>query len=1278
MLPLDFNQSVTKVVSAIEAYQKETVLNSNDINTKVNDFVKSNGNAIPESDRKQIDVLLGRLSDQNTKDAACTELTSLISKVASTIQQPCVKESDVDQALRLAQAKLLFFTFRYDSTHLDKFVSMTSEQERLAIIKDEITSIKTGSTFEKMWIREWITHLASNIDRYKFTEQERVDLVRFLLERDPYAVVQQIKKFSINDQTSLKELAVSIAHRDGRLISNFIQVFNIKDEKDRIEIAKIAAEQDEFFSIAKYIPNYQISKEEDRFEIAIIEASQRSWNEESEGKWRHLEYYNIVNENYRIALALRSANFGSEHISKHIKDYEITKESDRAKIAQVAASNRSKEIFQLIDNYELSEEGRTAVAMTGARFYVDSWDNRQQGISPWMDRFKLKDEKNRFEVAKLAAIGSFTWRAEDIKHYQLSEQNRTVIATIVAEKPQCQITTNFHYYNITDEKSRVSIATTAARINGDWVFKDLDCFNITNRADRQAVLSIALAQIPINILSSTEMYYVKKFDETDQIMIAKFMASRNKDFQISNYKITKESDRIEIAKIYAKNFGMDFAVSGLRGFNIQDKKAILDIYLLAVLGAAPESREYILSRFVEQTKSQKEPSSPSFLALKKEAEKLASKDSAILEHFNAILLSYNWACDAAQFTEEVRKEQSQYVSQILQYEDPAMRYGLIAVLLQYGIPKKAEGQGHHLLFDMLLTPIMRNSGLTSEDHKQIWAILKHKDYYESSKKEKVLKGLMSMLLCDDMSAKEKGTLLKHIFAKKVDLGKEKSAQSEKKLEAEAIPPYTALQMLDAVISSRNVAVLKKGPEIDTKEASEKDAKSVAEGSVLIQPIDLSAAVNRIFIQTIRLETLEGFSEKYEKTIGSARNPMALLIYGTKLGSLSETDYEQAAKTLKEFATAVLEGNYKSWRYTTVQESHMEQIFKDRAKMKENWMAGESFSLSDFYKKLEEENLKVQADSKSAAQVKKGTEKASYATFDPVQFLKNKILDDKHIDPKQFPRLSDCLNDPKKCTETLKSLAEASKKDKLPKNEVYNAKNNQTKPLFFRQLEVALINLLVSSTPASKKISDIDKFVLPQVTAIYGASADITKDILLLKANLQPRMQSETKAMVEKKYIIEDTDHWEDMLLSGTEVSGSCQRISGDVSYNKCLLAYLADAKNRAIVIKDAKTGQIVARRIMRLLWNPESKQPVLFQERLYNNPGVPEDALKAMDLMFARRAKQLGVPLVRSINKEQANYPNGLESLNSPSPFEYVDAGGLGVTNGAFTIPAYTIFRVEI
>ena len=92
---------------------------------------------------------------------------------------------------------------------------------------------------------------------------------------------------------------------------------------------------------------------------------------------------------------------------------------------------------------------------------------------------------------------------------------------------------------------------------------------------------------------------------------------------------------------------------------------------------------------------------------------------------------------------------------------------------------------------------------------------------------------------------------------------------------------------------------------------------------------------------------------------------------------------------------------------------------------------------------------------------------------------------------------------------------------------------------------------------------------------------------------------------------------------------------------------------------------------MRLLLDSKTGKPVLFQDRLYKNPGVPDVAEKAIDTLFLQRAKELNIPLIGSSGDENgAAYQNDIESLNSPAPFEYVDAGRKGVTNGRFTIPA--------
>lgn len=147
-----------------------------------------------------------------------------------------------------------------------------------------------------------------------------------------------------------------------------------------------------------------------------------------------------------------------------------------------------------------------------------------------------------------------------------------------------------------------------------------------------------------------------------------------------------------------------------------------------------------------------------------------------------------------------------------------------------------------------------------------------------------------------------------------------------------------------------------------------------------------------------------------------------------------------------------------------------------------------------------------------------------------------------------------------------------------------------------------------------------------------------------------------EALLESSFTIVDTDDWQDLMLCGTEVPESCQRIDGDPMLNRCLLAYLMDGKNRLLAIKNS-SGRIEARTILRLLFDGD--KPVLFQERIYTtNPDYA-----AVLLAFAKaRATTLGLPLFR----EGAG--KTLVSLGSLAPLEYVDADKKGLTNGCFTI----------
>ena len=143
--------------------------------------------------------------------------------------------------------------------------------------------------------------------------------------------------------------------------------------------------------------------------------------------------------------------------------------------------------------------------------------------------------------------------------------------------------------------------------------------------------------------------------------------------------------------------------------------------------------------------------------------------------------------------------------------------------------------------------------------------------------------------------------------------------------------------------------------------------------------------------------------------------------------------------------------------------------------------------------------------------------------------------------------------------------------------------------------------------------------------------------------------------------VTNTDDWQDLFLSGTEVIGSCQSITAGSSTNRCLMGYVLDGKkNRMIAVKSNKTGKIQARAIFRILF--KEGRPALFIDRVYSCfPTCPEVYSQAILNHAKNVATDLGLKLY------SIGGAHRLDSLGSTVELEYEDAA-TGITNGVFTI----------
>ncbi len=166
---------------------------------------------------------------------------------------------------------------------------------------------------------------------------------------------------------------------------------------------------------------------------------------------------------------------------------------------------------------------------------------------------------------------------------------------------------------------------------------------------------------------------------------------------------------------------------------------------------------------------------------------------------------------------------------------------------------------------------------------------------------------------------------------------------------------------------------------------------------------------------------------------------------------------------------------------------------------------------------------------------------------------------------------------------------------------------------------------------------------------YGLLKQIENRLLTINSELVPDIQDLLKTLQIKDNQIVDTDHFWDLFMCGTDIAGSCQKVDGDSSLNKCLMAYLLDGKHRLLAIKDP-SGKIVGRSIIRLLWDEKQQEPILMQERIYPKK-LSSEQKEALDNFAKSRAQALGLRLF-----QEGSLPVCLTSKGGRAPWEYVDS----------------------
>ncbi len=378
-------------------------------------------------------------------------------------------------------------------------------------------------------------------------------------------------------------------------------------------------------------------------------------------------------------------------------------------------------------------------------------------------------------------------------------------------------------------------------------------------------------------------------------------------------------------------------------------------------------------------------------------------------------------------------------------------------------------------------------------------------------------------------------------------------------------------------------------------------------------------------------------------LNKCRNPFSLIAYYGKLSSLKNA--QPFLDMLSQFVQSISSEDAHEFyinRYDLQQQPQLKLALGNNPELLKFWRYGSTEGLDNFF-----------------ARIKHNLSMTQETELDVLEFLKRRSLE--HLTKTLFPIVHEYLAaESPAVKEGILINAENTFNNGI---ETHN--NNILGLKKITQISIGLIKLfedfsVISNEKTIQRLHAIRKLT-EQHENCEQFYIDLSNAMDWLK-NKQSGNKKDDHGNVEKykDQIITDTDHFWDMFMMGTDVMGSCQDINGSASLNCCLIGgYVLSGHIRQIAIIDTKTEKILARSVLRLMWDEIYNLPVLFIEEPY--PHLTNVLYKQAIIEFAKlRATELGCSLVSLLTNAAAaseTYPNPLRVI-AVKHAEYVDALG--------------------
>ncbi len=908
----------------------------------------------------------------------------------------------------------------------------------------------------------------------------------------------------------------------------------------------------------------------------------------------------------------------------------ITEELFRKKniefLKQTALAFISNNVITTIDSRRMCGNFIRSLNVLGSDVLIEVFSavlEKCSYISAFIDNFYtgafgIPDEKDRIKLAKIVAVHDSCSIGNNIQEFCISDEKTRVEIAMIAAQKRRGVADNIEKFNISDENRRIEIAKIIAERDGKEIALTIQKFSISDENRRIEIAKIAAKNSPQYVAT-----YIKKFDISDEkarIEIAEICLEQNaKEVAnyIQNFNISDINKRSELAQKIATRDGRAIS-ERIQDFRIYDKETMVKIAIAAAKqngsSVIKNIRNFALSNdlamivciIAERDRENLIKSIKNFNINSKF--KLLIDYLELREIFDLILLKLQADNPNYQFTDEALVALKKIYQNIIDEKNPLWQQNMLECFYE------------------TIAGIYRNN-ISSEQIVFLRPLLEKIQKYREPERRKILINLALDVtrtkynqLHDILSQKPDYQHLPGLYL--IDLINDAHVCEQIfQLIHRMFRDVMNARILIDVLSFLKASNLSQEDKIFLlRYALEGNKKEILIKLTAIQGIcrlEETQQLTEANLTRYNLDTLfqQIFNQHVEHTQIDNFATKFNQTFARFRNPWALLTYAQGIKTLQDrrlmsllgkYIESVLNGDFEV-RYDKAISPHLKKIFSYNSKIEELWRKSDRIEITPMSGNNIETNIK--------------------------EYLKTKIITDRHLG---------------NCAEKLPYL--------------YQYLINNTKPTIelkrdeLVKLQKLCIELCEAS--ASERVTYLDRLLahLHEMENVRTFMQDIEE----LKQQLLPKEYNQ-----EAECTIED--YPEDYLVVASETTG-CQRVDGNPSLNKALLAYMMDGKNRIIAIKDKKTGKLIARAIFRILWDRDNNKPMLFVERFYPS-NIKLEHQKAIHDMAIKRGREMNLDVVTSnILENTERHLVNLASLGGIAPFEYSDAAGGMFEGGKFII----------